>query len=191
MKRNDIGDSYVLGCSSGSLRRGECIHPRGRSRRLCWQALHTTAAGQPGSTHRKAMPIRQPLEMPGRYCFHSTRPTPWEASQCGVERRPPVQERSELQAHETTMLQCLAVEVRKGLGRSPGPCRTSSASFPGYPTQVRDGRRALCRGAAFDLRCRSCQATSSITSSLPLNEIASPASRPSLASRVQAALAGL
>jgi len=140
---------------------------------------------------QKAMPIRQPLEMPGRYCFHSTRPTPWEASQCGVERRPPVQERSELQAHETTMLQCLAVEVRKGLGRSPGPCRTSSASFPGYPTQVRDGRRALCRGAAFDLRCRSCQATSSITSSLPLNEIASPASRPSLASRVQAALAGL
>src|SRR6516164_10141417 len=33
MKRNDIGDSYVLGCSSGSLRRGECIHPRGRLRR--------------------------------------------------------------------------------------------------------------------------------------------------------------
>ena len=158
---------------------------------LCWKALRTTATRHPASTYRKAKPARQILEMPSRYCFHSTRPTPWEASQCGVERRPPVQERSELQAHEATMLQCLAVEVRKGLGRSPGPCRTSSASFPGYPTQVRDGRRALCRGAAFDLRCRSCQATSSITSSLPLNEIASPASRPSLASRVQAALAGL
>jgi hypothetical protein len=26
LKRNDIGDSYMLGCSSGSLRRGECIH---------------------------------------------------------------------------------------------------------------------------------------------------------------------
>ena len=29
------------------------------------------------------------------------------------------------------MLQCLAVEVRKGLGRSPGPCHTPSASFLG------------------------------------------------------------
>ena len=45
---------------------------------LCWQALRTTVTGQPGSTHRKAMPIRQPLEMPGRYCFHSTRPAPWK-----------------------------------------------------------------------------------------------------------------
>src|SRR5262252_1732746 len=33
MKRNDMGDSYVLGCSTGSLRRGEPSHPRGRSRR--------------------------------------------------------------------------------------------------------------------------------------------------------------
>src|SRR4030095_6754838 len=33
MKRNDIGDSYVVGCSTGSLRRGECIQARGRSRR--------------------------------------------------------------------------------------------------------------------------------------------------------------
>src|SRR5215469_9226532 len=63
------------------------------------------------------MPARQLLEMPGRYGFHSIRPAPWEASQCGVERRPPVQERSELQAHEATMLQCLAVEVRKGLSK--------------------------------------------------------------------------
>ena len=31
------------------------------------------------------------------------------------------------------MLQCLAVEVRKGLGRSPGPCHTSSASSLGAP----------------------------------------------------------
>ena len=181
----------MFGYSSGSLRRGEPSHPRGRSRRSMLESTPYNRHGSARFDAQKAMPIRQPLEMPGRYCFHSTRPTPWEASQCGVERRPPVQERSELQAHEATMLQCLAVEVRKGLGRSPGPCRTSSASFPGYPTQVRDGRRALCRGAAFDLRCRSCQATSSITSSLPLNEIASPASRPSLASRVQAALAGL
>src|SRR5262245_9258900 len=36
MKRYDIGDSYCFGCSSGSLRRGECIHPNAA---LCWQAL--------------------------------------------------------------------------------------------------------------------------------------------------------
>ena len=60
--------------------------------------------------------------------FHS-----WEASQCGVERRPPVQGRSELQAHEATVLQCLAAEEREGLGRSPGPCHTSSASFLSTP----------------------------------------------------------
>jgi hypothetical protein len=74
------------------------------------------------------------------------------------------------------MLQRLAVEVRKGLGRSPGPCHTSSASFLGTP---QDSGRLPCRGGAFDVRCRGCQATSSITSSLPLNEIASPARLPS------------
>ena len=75
-KRNDIGDSYVLGCSSGSLRCGEFIHPRGRSRRpILESTLH--------NRHRSArldaqtdMPARQPLEMPGRYRFHSTRPAP-------------------------------------------------------------------------------------------------------------------
>jgi hypothetical protein len=79
--------------------------------------------------------------MPGRYGFHSTRPAPWEASQCGVERRPPVQGRSELQAHDTTVLQCLAVEVREGLGRSPGPRHTSPASFLGTP---QDSGRSPC-----------------------------------------------
>src|SRR6516225_1719682 len=39
MKRYDIGDSYCFGCSSGFLRRGECIHPRGRLRRPMLQAL--------------------------------------------------------------------------------------------------------------------------------------------------------
>ena len=65
------------------------------------------------------MPACQPLEMPGCYGFHSTRPAPRAASQCGVERRPPLQGRSELQAHDATVLQCLAVEIREGLGRSP------------------------------------------------------------------------
>jgi hypothetical protein len=87
------------------------------------------------------MPACQPLEMPGCYGFHSTRPAPWEAGQWGVERRPPVQGRNELQAHDTTVLQCLAVEVREGLGRSPGPCHTSSASFLGTP---QDSGRSPC-----------------------------------------------
>lgn len=67
----------------------------------------------------------------------------------------------------------------RGWGRlGNGPRHTSTASFLG-PHKIRDGRRASYRGAAFDLRCRSCQATSSITNSLPLNEIASPARLPS------------
>src|SRR6516165_8977215 len=36
------------------------------------------------------MPARQLLEMPSRYCFHSTRPAPWEASRCGVDAEPQV-----------------------------------------------------------------------------------------------------
>jgi hypothetical protein len=48
MKRNDIGDSYVLGCSSGSLRRGECIQQKDDHAALCWQALCATVTGQPG-----------------------------------------------------------------------------------------------------------------------------------------------
>ena len=41
---------------------------------LCWQALRTNRHGSARSTYRKAMPARQPLEMPGCYGFHSTRP---------------------------------------------------------------------------------------------------------------------
>ena len=47
-----------------------------------------------------------------------------EAGWCRVERRPPVHGRIELQAHDATVLQCLAVEVREDLGRSPGLCHT-------------------------------------------------------------------
>src|SRR5215469_16587215 len=46
---------------------------------LCWKALRTTATRHPASTYRKAKPVRQILEMPSRYCFHSTRPAPWDA----------------------------------------------------------------------------------------------------------------
>ena len=77
-----------------------------------------------------------------------------EAGLCGVERRPPVQERSELQAHEATMLQCLAPEVRR-IGKIARAVSYVIRFLPKHPTQFRDGRRALCRGAAFDLWCRS------------------------------------
>jgi hypothetical protein len=39
MKRYDIGDSYCFGCSSGFLRRGECILQEDDYAALCWQAL--------------------------------------------------------------------------------------------------------------------------------------------------------
>src|SRR3954466_157491 len=39
MKRNDIGDSYFLGCSRGALRRGEYITQEDDHAALCWQAL--------------------------------------------------------------------------------------------------------------------------------------------------------
>ena len=120
MKRNDIGDSYLLWLLERFL-----VHPRKRT-------ITPTYAGK-HSAQPSRMPGRQPLEMPDRYRFHSTRPAPWEASQCGVERRPPVQGRSELQAHDTTVIQRLAVEVREGLGRSPGPRDPSPASFLGTP----------------------------------------------------------
>ena len=64
--------------------------------------------------------------------FHS--PGAMEAGWCGVERRPPVPGRSELQAHDATVLQSLAAEVREGLGRSPG-CYSGSS-----------GAVALCNG---------------------------------------------
>ena len=52
-------------------------------------------------------------------------------------------------------------------------------SFLGTPHRFATVAVRYAEGAAFDLRCRSCQATSSITSSVPLNEIASPAGLPS------------
>src|SRR6516225_1597001 len=47
MKRYDIGDSYVVGCSTGPLQRGECIQARGRSRR-------PMLANTPHNRHRSA-----------------------------------------------------------------------------------------------------------------------------------------
>ena len=67
-----------FGCSSGLLRRGECIHAGGRSRR---PTLASTLHNRHGSARfdaQKSMPARQPLEMPGRYRFHSTRSAPWK-----------------------------------------------------------------------------------------------------------------
>jgi hypothetical protein len=58
--------------------------------------------------------------------------------------------------------------------------------IPGHPHMFATVAVALCRGAAFDLWCRSCQATSSITNSLPLNKIASPAHLPSNSGQIGA-----
>jgi len=114
-----------LVCSSGSLRCGECIQPRGRS-------LRPTLASPVGRTEKYAgtptIGNARSLSFP----FHSL--GAMEAGWCLVERRPPVPGRSELQAHDATVLQSLAAEVREGLGRSPG-CYSGSS-----------GAVALCNG---------------------------------------------
>src|SRR6516165_1702065 len=99
MKRNDIGDSYVLGCSSGSLRRGECIHQK--DDHLCWQALCATVTGQPvrrterlcrHANHWKCPVVMVSIPLARRH---------GEASQCGVERRPPVQSKGAVNFRRT------------------------------------------------------------------------------------------
>ena len=99
---------------------------------LCWQALPQPSQVSPVDV-QKSYAGTPTIGNAGSLWFPFHSPGATEAGQCGVERRPPVQERSELQAHEGTMLQSLAVEVRKGSGRSAGPCHTSSASFLGTP----------------------------------------------------------
>ena len=60
------------------MRCGECIHPRGRSRRPTLVSTLHSRHGLARLDAQKSMPARQPLEMPGRYRFHSTRPAPWK-----------------------------------------------------------------------------------------------------------------
>src|SRR6516165_12667095 len=124
MKRNDICDSYVLGCSSGFLRRWRLLLPK--------RTITPPFAGKHSAQPSRVSPVRLRERYAGTptignarslsFPFHA--PGAMEAGWCGVERRPPVQGRSELQAHDATVLQCLAVEVREGLGRSPGLCHT-------------------------------------------------------------------
>ena len=54
-----------FGCSSGFL-----VHPRRRTITPPYAGKHPA--------QRSRMPARQPLEMPSRYRFHSTRPAPWK-----------------------------------------------------------------------------------------------------------------
>src|SRR3954451_3518231 len=128
MKRNDIGDSYFLGCSRGALRRGEYITQEDDYAALCWQALAQPSQVSPvrcteklcrQANHWKCPVVMVSIPLPRRH----------ESGLCGVERRPPVQKRSELQAHEATMLRCLAVESGKAREGLPGSCHASSASF--------------------------------------------------------------
>lgn len=76
------------------------------------------------------------------------------------------------------MLQCLVAEFVKGVSRSPGWRYTSSASFQGTPHRLATVAVRYAKEQLSTL-CGSCQATSSITSSHPLSEIASPARFPS------------
>ena len=104
---------------AGSCDVGDCIHPRRRSRRPMLASTPHNHHGSARFDYEKDMPARQPLEMPGRYRFHSTRPAPWKRVSVASTASP------------RAVLQCPAVEVREGLGRSPGLCHTSSASLLG------------------------------------------------------------
>ena len=166
-------DSYVLGCFERVLATRRVHPPKGRSRR---PMLASTLRNRHGSARldaQKDMPARQPLEMPGCYRFHSTRRAPWKRVSVASSV-----DRHELQAHDATVLQCLAVGVGKAWEDRPG-CAIRHLLPSSAPHKIWDSCRALRQGAAFDLPCRCCQATRSITSSLPLNEIASPARLPS------------
>lgn len=96
------------------------------------------------------MPARQPLEMRGRYRFHSTRRrASTHQSEDGANFRRATRRRFSVRLSRSGK----AWEDRPGRAiRHP--------LIPRHSTQVRDGRRALRRGVAFDLRCRSSQATS-------------------------------
>src|SRR5215471_18678870 len=65
MKRYDMGDSYLLWLLERVLATRR-VHPRRRTITPPYAGKHSA---QPS---RK--PAREPLEMPGRYRFHSTRP---------------------------------------------------------------------------------------------------------------------
>src|SRR4051794_14474327 len=116
MKRNDIGDSYFLACSRGALLRGECIHLRGRLRR---PMLASTPRGSPVRCTEKLCRHANHWKCPV-VMVSIPLPDGMKAGQRGVERRPTVQKRSELQAHEATMLRGLAVESGKAREGRPG-----------------------------------------------------------------------
>jgi GCN5-related N-acetyl-transferase len=98
--------------------------------------------------HRKAMPARQPLEMSGRYRFHS--PLARRHGSGLVWRRPPVQERSELQAHNANISN--VVEVHFGgalegrtLKRKSGLGYGSRLANGVFEALRRDGKRVIAK----------------------------------------------
>ena len=105
---------------AGSCEAGDCIHLRGRSHRPMLASTpynrHASARFDCQKGYADTPTIRNALSL--SFPFRS--PGDMEAGWCGVERRSSVQERSEIQAQEATMLQCLALEVREGFSLSFG-----------------------------------------------------------------------
>src|SRR6266513_3490145 len=79
--------------------------------------------------HRKATPARQPLEMPGRYGFHSTRPAPWKRVSAALSADR--QSKSGVNFRGTRRHASVSGWSGKAREDRPRPCHTPSASFLG------------------------------------------------------------
>ena len=145
---------------------------------LCWQALRTTVTGQPGSMQERLCRHANHWKCPVVIVSIPLARAPWKRASAAlsVDR----QSKSGVNFRRTRRRASVSgCRGQERLGKIARTGHTSFASFQGTPPRFATVAVRYARGAAFDLWCRSCQATSSITSSLPLNEIASPAHLPS------------
>ena len=135
----------MLGCSSGSLRRGEYIHPRGRSRR---PVLASTLHNRHGSARLDAQkgyagtPWRCPVVMVSIPLARRHGKRVSVASSVDRQSKGGVNFRR-------TRRRCFSVWLsRSGKAWEDRPGRAIRHPLPSSaPHKVRDGRRALCRGS--------------------------------------------
>ena len=88
----------------------------------------------------KNMPARQPLEMPGRYCFHSTLPAPWKRVSAALS----VDRQSKSGVNFSRTRQCFSVSLsRSGKAWEDRPDR-AICHIRFVPGTQRGSRRSPC-----------------------------------------------